>query len=178
MSVSEKSLTYSAGNESTLLKRLLQTLVEEWGHEAVAACLDQVSRRSGLAVREASTRRQADGRRRLTPSERVAKLKTRGRKRQFLKEAALRFEEKRFLPSISDVRDFLHLHGEFAGELKQREPGFARVLRVLQRIPTQDLENILRENQFSGPSRLGPLSEAIESASSALRAAERSRPAE
>ena len=156
---------------SKLLHNLLRTLVEEWGFDRVAADLEHFggappptaaspARRSGMRHPVIPARGQAVAqvlRARLPPDQEAPLL-----------VLAERFDNKTFLPSVADAREFLGMMGDDASTLKDRSAAFPLVLRRLRELTPAQIEAIAASPRFSGPARLGPLSEAIAAAASAI----------
>lgn len=150
--------------DAKLLHNLLQALVNEWGFDRVAADLEHIggagphdaarsARRGGARQPTARPRQQAVAqvlRVRLPPDQEAPLL-----------VLAERFDSKTFLPSVADIREFLGMMGEDAGALKDRSAAFPLVLRRLSHLTPAQLEALAANPRFSGPARLGPLSEAI-----------------
>jgi len=154
-----------------LLLELLSALVRHWGAEAVRHALEAVEVReihtdpSGRAS-DLSARNQS---KRLTPRDVVAKLDIPEARKRVLSQLADQFERKQFLPSVGDIRNFLMMRGSDVPNLKQRSEAFKRVLVAISDLPDERLEKLAREGRHSGPSQLGPLSDAIQASSAAAR---------
>jgi hypothetical protein len=58
--------------------------------------------------------------------------------------------------------------GERPGAIKDRSDAFRRLLKVLPALPPEQLERLGNSALHSGPSQLGPLSDAIASAAASL----------
>lgn len=166
----------------SLLLRILAPLVAEWGYEEVRRALTEVSEvtsaaRSELALaeplrREASANRESRRSKRPTAVDYVAKLDSADREDMNLLEIASRFDRRDFLPSMGDVREFLSMQGQEPTQMKDRSDAFRRILPVLQRLPRERLEHLANSASYSGPARLGPLSDAIRATGDALRRSE------
>jgi hypothetical protein len=87
-----------------------------------------------------------------------------GEKRDALLELAERYDRKQFLPSVADVREFLIMMGERPVGMKDRKEAFRVLSRSLIQLPLEDLQQLTRTGLHSGPSQLGPLSDAISAA--------------
>ena len=72
-----------------------------------------------------------------------------------------RFEGKSFLPTCADVRDFCETYDIEAPASKSRSDAIARIFKFVATMDVGELQRLLDENAFSGPSRLGPIAEAI-----------------
>lgn len=155
----------------TLLNRLLQTLVDEWGHEKVAAALV----RTGASSNNASAERPSIPK--FRPSGKGAKPSAtaqieraalEGELKDALLQLAVRYDGKQFLPSVADVREFLLMIGERPAAMKDRKDAFRILLRNLVHLPIDRLRQLASTALHSGPSQLGPLSDAIAAASEHL----------
>jgi hypothetical protein len=152
-------------SRKALLSKLLQPLVEEWGLDVVEAALKSVG---GPASCEINERIRNQRTAKPLASEQVAQMQLPEPQASTLKALAIRFDQKQFLPSVSDVREFLIMSDERPGAMKDRSAAFKRLLVVLTRLPQERLERLANSSRHSGPSRLGPLSDAIGSAANSL----------
>jgi len=151
----------------TLLSRLLQTLVDEWGLDNVAAALRHISvpQIHPLAEIPPITRHRPAGERaRPSATEQIERAALDGEQKETLLELAIRFDRKQFLPSVADIREFLTMMGERPTDLKDRKEAFRILLRNLRQLPVDRLKQIASTALHSGPSQLGPISDAIAAA--------------
>lgn len=77
---------------------------------------------------------------------------------------AKRFDEKRFLPTIADVRYFAQVHGVDAATFRSRDTTIPRLFSLLSSMDEDRLRWIERSGMFSGPADLDSLSDAIKEA--------------
>jgi len=146
-------------------------LVKEWGHEEVAAALagtasssgDSPSRRAGSSKLRSSRERV-----RLSATDQIQQATLEGEQKETLLQLAERYDRKQFLPSVADVREFLIMMGERPVGMKDRSEAFRILLRSLMRLPADRLQQFARTALHSGPSELGPLSDAIAAAGDRL----------
>ncbi|MCY4342294.1 MAG: hypothetical protein OXE83_01795 [Gammaproteobacteria bacterium] len=112
-------------------------------------------------ARPKSTRTSTKGK----PSavEYVRKMPLPQEKAEVMVIAAERFEEKRFLPAFADIREFCRVHALKLGKSTSRAGAIPRVFSFLAAMDTPDLEKILDDGNFCGPSRLAPIADAIRS---------------
>lgn len=157
-------------SRKALLNNLLHSLVQEWGHAEVEEALASLSSTRGVPaaaqrydIRTGSRRSQ-----KLSASEQVARAQLSDAQRHVLQELGARFDRKEFLPSSFDVREFVALLGGKPVLTKNRSETFRRLLDALTQMPVEELEQLANSARFSGPSTLGPLSEAISAASTSL----------
>ena len=161
----------SHGKRQDLLESLLTPLLREWGRDAVLACIAELNTNSVPSERQHRPDSAARG-----PSSRKpnaveiadrAELST--TKRDALLRLASLFDQKLFLPTASDVRHFLLLRAQQPGSVKQRQDAFRKVLALLSGMADEELERLIKCSTHSGPTQLGPLSDAIRATSAAMR---------
>jgi len=156
----------------SLLENLLRALVQEWGHDEVQTALGRLGTSSGSDALSGGVEQNGHSKKRrsarLGAVEQVARAHLAEAQAAALLELATRFDRKQFLPSISDVREFLLMMGERPGALKDRSDAFRRLLSALSRLPPERLEKLASSAQHTGPSQLGPLSDAISAAAASL----------
>jgi hypothetical protein len=155
----------------TLLNRLLRTLVEEWGHERVAAALARAAVSSNDSSVEhppsPKLRPSAKGARPSATAQ-IERAALEGEQKDALLQLAVRYDCKQFLPSVADVREFLIMVGERPIDMKDRKEAFRILLRNLRQLPIERLKQLASSALHSGPSQLGPLSDAIAAAGERL----------
>jgi hypothetical protein len=155
-----------------LLNNLLRTLVKEWGYEEVQSALAHLSDSAGEIDAPPPEGRGSEPvqrkRTKLLASEQVARAHLPDAKAVALRELATRFDRKEFLPSISDVREFLVMMGERPGAIKDRSTAFRLLLTALSGLAPERLERLANSARHSGPSQLAPLSDAISTAAASL----------
>ena len=89
--------------------------------------------------------------------------------REPLGELATRFDERSFLPTIGDVRNFL-LFCDYEGPTpKARGAAAPRVFKLLARMDPARVATIRDERMFSGPAQMLPIANAIGQASSGVQ---------
>jgi hypothetical protein len=157
-------------NRKTLLNDLLKTLVDEWGHEEVAAALaDTISSSQPLTRAATGSNLGSSGAKRLlSATAQIERAALEGERRDLFLQLAERYDRKRFLPSVADVREFLIMMGERPIGMKNRKEAFRVLLQSLIRLPDDRLQQLVGTALHSGPSELGPLSDAIAAAGERL----------
>lgn len=162
------------------LKDLLSPLIKQWGRDEVLRAIYDMeqSKDSRDAEGKGSLSARHDsivGRRHREPAAKpnavmiAQAADVPPEKRVLLISLASQFEHKSFLPTISDVRNFLEMRGQDAASVKQRSDAFRKVIRAVMDMPNENIERMIRSSRHSGPSQLGPLSDAIKAASVAVR---------
>jgi len=148
----------------TLLNRLLQSLVDEWGREEVAAALANttVSSNDPLVGRVTGPKPRPPRRgAKLTAVEQIERVEVGQEQKEALLQLATRYDNKQFLPSVADVREFLIMIGERPTGMKDRQEAFRVLVRTLAQLPIERLRQLTRTALHAGPAQLGPLSDAI-----------------
>jgi hypothetical protein len=154
-----------------LLIKLLQALVDEWGCDEVAATLASttVSSRNPLSGAVYGPKpRPPNIKARLSATEQIERAALEGERKEVLLQLAERYDRKMFLPRVADVREFLIMMGEKPTGMKDRTQAFQVVLGSLMQLPVVRLQQLVQTALHSGPSELGPLSDAIAAAGERL----------
>ncbi len=147
-----------------LLQSLLAALVKEWGAPTVRQCLSamEIAPRSGIQHSDSNVDSGARRKREKPNAASIAAKASLPNDRKLLvQELAHKFDLKEFLPSAGDIRHFLETNNEVAPTGKQRQDAFRSVLMTLSKMPADSLHQLVAEEIHRGPSRLGPLSEAM-----------------
>lgn len=156
-----------------LLGRLVGVLVDEWGLARVRQAVASLEDTAGLASaqRPGGARQSHDARTRRKPSPTDLARRVHGPTalKSAIEELARLFEAKLFLQSVGDVRHFLEMRGKELPASISRSESFPKILEELVDIPVDQLREIARKTELSGPSELAPLSNAIRTAGASLR---------
>lgn len=149
-----------------LLKSILRPLVDEWGASNVSDAVREVE--IDQREMEGSTAINRH-RRRTSPTlpafARILKsLNTKPAERAKLQILAERYRVRSFLPTIGDVRHFLSMRGISVEEFRDRADAVRDVFIALSQMQARELDEILLDSSLAGPSKLGPLSNAIKEA--------------
>ena len=78
-----------------------------------------------------------------------------------LRRAAEEFEQRVFLSTLNDIRNFCEAYGIEEPRSKSRASGIPRVFKFLVTMDVADVERMLDDRMFSGPAQLGPIADAI-----------------
>lgn len=108
-----------------------------------------------------------------TASGYVAKMDLPDDKRRAMAELAERFDGNEFMPSFGDVRAFCESYGIDVPASRTRASALPRVFKFLAGMDAAELQRMLDYRMHSGPSRLGPISDAIRNYGKARQAASR-----
>ncbi|MYC08115.1 MAG: hypothetical protein F4X57_13240 [Chloroflexi bacterium] len=99
------------------------------------------------------------------------KMELRPDKQDAITALAERFERKDFLPTFGDIRNFCDIYGIDVPASKTRASAIPRVFKFLaNEMEADEVQRILDYDLFSGPSRLGPIADAIRRNGRASRA--------
>ena len=139
------------------LKPALRSLVREHGLGKVLKSLGEIAeaRRKG-DVKQVSRRSSS-----LTAPEYVEKLNLPAKKLATVIELANRFQQKEFLPNFRSVAEFCRTYHIEVPASKGRASAIPRVFKFISNMEDGEVERILDNGMFSGPSRLGPIADAI-----------------
>ena len=78
-----------------------------------------------------------------------------------VRRAAELFDDKRFLPALSDIREFSRVHGLDLPKTATRASSIPRVFAFIASMDTDVIDKTLDDGAFSGPTRLAPIADAI-----------------
>ena len=77
-----------------------------------------------------------------------------------LRRAAEEFEQRVFLSTLDDIRNFCEGYGIEEPRLKSRASGIPRVFKFLVTMGVADVERMLDDRMFSGPAQFSPVADA------------------
>ena len=100
-------------------------------------------------------------RRAATAMERVEKMDLPSETADSVVQLAKRFDEKSFMPTFGDIAQFCRVYDVEEPASKSRASAISRVFSTLAAMDAEDLQILLDYGAFSGPARLGPISDAI-----------------
>ena len=156
------------------LKTILQPIVQEYGLGLVLKSLGQIADAKRDSVEQLPTLVSGvvDGtkqnRSRVTAPEYVDKMELPVDRVAVVTELARRFEQKSFLPTFRDITDFCQMYEIQIPASKGRASVIPRVFRFIAKMETREVQQILDDGMFSGPSRLGPIADGIRNYGSSL----------
>ena len=152
------------------LEHTLRSMVRRYGFEQVVQSLHEIGlseRGAGSSEQNAVSRNLSDvessGRRKpkVTATGYVAKMDLPAEKEPAVADLARRFEDKAFLPSFGDIANFCRNYGIAEPASKSRASAIPRVFKHLAAMDTDEVQSIIDHGYYSGPSRLGPIADAI-----------------
>lgn len=152
------------------LSESLRELVQEHGLERVSRSLHEIGGLDGSAQNAASSTgrsaqrravRRGQQKRAATALERVKKMDLPRETADSVTELARRFDEKSFMPTFSDIAHFCQVYNVDEPASKSRASAIPRVFRAIAAMDAEDIQMLLDYGAYSGPSRLGPIADAI-----------------
>ena len=156
------------------LRLLLQPIVQEYGLGSVLESLGQIadSQRSKVELGTPLGNNIAHGTKqkaaKITAPEYVRKMDIPTEKVATVAELARRYHRKSFLPTFSDISSFCQMYDVQAPASKGRANAIPRVFKLISELEPQEIQQILDDGMFSGPSTLGPIAEGIRNYSHAV----------
>ena len=156
------------------LKRILQPIVQEYGLGPVLSSLGQIAEaRVGRAEKLSTLGGEiAKGSKRKGPTgsapEYVDKMNLPVEKVAAVSELARRYHQKLFLPTFHDISSFCQEYEIQVPASNGRASAVPRVFKFLAELEPGEIQQIVDDGRFSGPSRLGPIADGIRNYSSAV----------
>ena len=96
-----------------------------------------------------------------TALERVEKMDLPSETADVVLQLAKRFDEKSFMPTFGDIAHFCRVYDVDEPASKSRAAAVSRVFGTIAAMSAEDIQILVDYGAFSGPARLGPISEAI-----------------
>ena len=156
------------------LEATLHPIVREYGLGSVLESLGKIASSDTQSKRLPNSHAAKEPIKRKakpTATEYAAKMELLPEKRTTVDEMAERFERKDFLPTFGDIRIFCQIYGIDVPASKTRASAIPRVFKfIATEMDAKEAQRILDDGMFSGPSRLGPIADAIRRNGRASRA--------
>jgi len=164
-----------------LLSKIIALLVEQWGIDQVKSSIeiisqdcspldynDQIDHEADVTFKkERKSRSNTESRRTTT---RVSAMKffsslddVTGEKRRILGELAYNFDDKKFLPTLSDVRYFMSMIDIKSEDVRERVDAVKPIFNRLKQFSADQINRIAVRSSYLGRAELAPLSDAIKS---------------
>ncbi len=149
------------------LEAEIRSIVCRYGLKQVEQSLQEIGRRIGISEQNGgSTNRDIatthkKKKKKVTATEYVSKLEFPPEKKPAMFELAEKFQDKAFLPTFRDIANFCWIYGIDEPASKSRASAIPRVFKFIATMDTDEIQRMLAEGMFSGPSRLGPIADAI-----------------
>ena len=155
--------------ENATLRLELRSMIDRYGVDRVAQAFQEargLSSRPKVAKRRRPPRKHEAGAQKKPQAkadvlEYVAKMEVPDSNRAAITELAKRFQDGAFLPTFADISDFCAAHGIEEPKSKSRVSAVPRVFKLLAAMDAEDVVRIVDDKLYSGPTRLGPIAEAI-----------------
>jgi hypothetical protein len=156
------------------LKRILQPIVQEYGLGPVLSSLGKIAEARfdraeqfttlGGEIANGSKQRRPTG----SAPEYVEKMNLPVEKVAAVSELARRYQQKLFLPTFRDISSFCQAYEIQVPASNSRANAIPKVFKSLAELDPSEIQQILDDGWFSGPSRLGPIADGIRNYSSAV----------
>lgn len=152
------------------LEGVLRSMVRRYGFEQVNESLQEIGNSESYPEKpnykaisptklvEAQTNKRNP---RITAPQYVAKMDLPPDKMASVVELARRFAQKSFLPTTGDIANFCQIYRLDKPASKSRASAIPRIFKFIASMEGDEIQRILNEGMFSGPSRLGPIADAI-----------------
>jgi len=139
------------------VKQVYRALEEVDGLDAASssAGFRTVQTGRGVIVRKEKRRPAA------TALERVKKMDLPTDTADAVVELARRFDNKTFMPTLGDITNFCEVYDIDQPASKSRAAAVPRVFSAIVAMDAEDIQILLDYGSFSGPSRPGPIADAI-----------------
>ena len=147
---------------------VLRPIVDEYGLGSVLETLGKIASSQQNGGKPKPSLRKAKPK--PTAPAYVAKMELPADKQQAVGELAERFERKDFLPSFGSVAHFCEAYGVDAPASRTRASAIPRVFKFIADLDDAEIQKISDSGMFAGPSRLGPIADAIRQNGRAARA--------
>jgi len=152
-------------NDLKLLESLLDTLINNWGRDAVVSIL-QTSQNGSKSSDKEKAKRPV----RPAPVKQVADLTLAKDRKRLLLKIAEQYQGKRMFEKVGEAKSYLSMRGIDVSDLKTRPDVFPKFLNLLLEMPNKTLEKIVKEGLEVKPSTLGNLSDAMRNVGHSIRA--------
>ena len=167
---------------SKLLEDLMRTVVEHYGVAQVTETVRKLERAEKRLVHvpkkedppprsaKPSLRpRSAASRPKMTALRYVEALNPKPESKENLMQLAEMFEEKTFLATLRDIREFCASRNIDVPISTSRVASIPRIFRALSTMPAEEIRDILESGRYSGPYKLAPIADAIRRRSENLK---------
>ncbi len=149
------------------LRTALHPIVKEYGLGTVLRYLAEIAdaRKANVERPTPPSNGNSNGskqrRPKVTAREYVEKMELPLEKSAAVTELAERFQHKSFLPTFHDVTEFCQVYGIEVPASRSRMSAIPRVFKFIADMETNEVQRILDDGMFSGPSKLAPIADAI-----------------
>lgn len=147
---------------------VLRPIVDEYGLGSVLETLGKIASSQENDGKAKPRRRKAKPKPNAPAY--VAKMDLPADTQEVIADLAERFERKDFLPSFGSVAHFCEAYGVDAPASRTRASAIPRVFKFIADLDDAEIQKISDSGMFAGPSRLGPIADAIRQNGRAARA--------
>lgn len=147
-----------------LLDALIKALIEEWGREKVEASIKHVCGEMADRPQKRPLPEGRFGKHASTALSVASRIEIDDERRKLILEIAERYDQREFLPNMEDWKEFMILAGRRSGGARTRTDAFKLMLPHLRGLSVHQLNELIEFSRNTGPSRLGPISDAISEA--------------
>ena len=153
----------------------LRSMVEEFGFESVSRTLhemepDQVEMKTRAVARPKRMRNSGSrNKRSVSAVDYVRGMDIPTDRAKVIARAAEEFERRTFLPTVGDVRSFCEAYGIEQPKSRARASSIPRIFKFLLTVDAAEVNSILDDRMFSGPTELGPIADAIRGRAKEIR---------
>ena len=146
---------------SRKLNTILRPIVQEYGLGHVLESLGKIA--SSDVQSDRIIVKQPDKKKaKVVATEYVANMEfSSEEKKMVLADMAEQFESKCFLPTFGDIRNFCEMYRIDVPASKSRASVIPRLFKFVSEMEPEEVRKMLDDGMFSGPSRLGPIADAI-----------------
>ena len=156
--------------KNTKIERVLLPIVRQYGFERVHQSLHEIgttefkcakSKQNNSLLSDSTSIKSARKKTKVTALEYVSKMQTSLEKDAVIVDIARKFDDKSFLPTFGEISNFCQIHGIAELASKTRANFIPRIFKFIASMELDDIQRMLDNGMFSGPSRLGPIADAI-----------------
>ena len=147
----------------------LRALVSRHGISAVLRSLADIESSVDGAARGTEQKSRDRSRSKPCAVACVGRMSLAPHKTAAMRRAAELFDDKRFLPTLADIREFSRVHGIELPKSASRASSIPRVFTFMASMDKDAIDLTVDDGAFSGPTRLAPIADAIRGNAAARR---------
>lgn len=156
-----------------IVEGFFKTLIAEWGDRAVKEALNRIinhientppEEEKKIQLHKSKNKNKESYATSLVDKQNLPK-----EKKNTLIVIAQKYEKKEFFPRLSDVRNFIAMSGgKPTINIKDRNSAFRALLDIIANFSDGQWDMFMQSAEHTGPTKLGPISDAISSVSETL----------
>lgn len=159
-----------------IVEAFYKTLTAEWSDHAVKEALNRIINHAENTIpKEEQKRHLYKTKNKIKENYAISLLEKTNipkEKKDIFIIIAKKYEKKEFFPRLSDVRSFIAESGENPTinikNIKDRNSAFRALLNIIVNFSDRQLDMFMHSAEHMGPTKLGPISDAISSVSKTL----------